>query len=179
MQRLIFSLILHHVDQFYNNKKLVKSLLPRPCGTFLNQAGTSLNSKCTLPSSDSHGKSGKIPTVPKCFPWPVASSTKNSSKYCCLFACCIIFTIFPAWLRRRQTMCGEGIIKNDRINMNVQNTLLCWLEAIMRHFSNAPQGVPVSSGSFQFSKYLNKIALIDTGSDGDFSWTLFFKMGEF
>mgnify|MGYP001252415810 CR=1 FL=1 len=43
MQRLIFSLILHHVDQFYNNKKLVKLLLPRPGGTFLIQVGTSLS----------------------------------------------------------------------------------------------------------------------------------------
>ena len=51
---------------------------------------------------------------------------------------------------------------NCELNMNVQNTLLCWLEAIMRHFSIAPQGGPVSSGSFRFSKYLNKIALIDT-----------------
>ena len=55
MQRLIFSLILHHVDQFYNKKQLVKLLVPRPGGTFLNQVGTSLGSKCTLPSSDSHG----------------------------------------------------------------------------------------------------------------------------
>ena len=39
MQRLIFSLILHHVDQFYNNKKLVKLLLSRPSGTFSNEVG--------------------------------------------------------------------------------------------------------------------------------------------
>ena len=79
MQRLIFSLILHHVDQFYNNKKTRQIIVTQARRNISNQARTSLGSKCTLPSSDSHGTAVKRQLQPE-FKFPAKTPKPQNPK---------------------------------------------------------------------------------------------------